>query len=679
MLLAAITHCEKETPEVCHGDNYLFRSRAILIHGLGVITKYAEVEENFTYMKASIADICGRLGWYNESPHATNYPGNDVRPILNQKTHNELLFKRESNSIPTIIIQLEASVTVGCISTYGPENSAGIGIFGELQRMTIINPNRIANETTNTNKKTMFDPEVVVQFLPFHRKSELTKLDVNPPMGYLTCIPFGHNATPITCAAMHFIRKWVSLRTLLDDNKFILLTEMLWRSPPQDNKRGDRRAKQDIMIKIVYTGGDTKALNNQELLMAREALKKDAGGHGLLHLNGLRIRYHQSLEDARATKGQYKWILDPTPYTEIRYLYHGVTAADVMHCIHMHFPNLKVTHEIGAIVILPRIEFQMRAGTEMKRTSTSAVILWLYSRMDIDTTKVEELLQNTDGDGRTVTVMDVTNDHGKILDLPGRDRFVEAGNWFKPLESEAVPTPVQTTPTVSHCASFNSPSLAQRLFGDKHSSDYKETTEGDSITASRELTVGTASGVKRRACNDETGLVRKSSNTDQELTKMIGSLTDQLARLNNEVSLLKEQNTQRTLADREQEAILDAKLHAVQEGAAAAAKQEVSRLFETSDRLAKLGKANSDMQISHRYYREAKLELEAQEQLYALEAPGKGGAITRDQAKAQISVNRARNSLDANLTHFRNAKDTVLRLHQELNVDASPILSQYDE
>ena len=102
-------------------------------------------------------------------------------------------------------------------------------------------------------------------------------------------------------------------------------------------------------------------------------------------------------------------------------------------------------------------------------------------------------------------------------------------------------------------------------------------------------------------------------------------------------------------------------------------------MFETSDRLAKLGKANSDMQISHRYYREAKLELDAQEQLYALEAPGKGGAITRDQAKAQISVNRARNSLDANLTHFRNAKDIVLRLHQELNVDASPILSQYDE
>ena len=58
------------------------------------------------------------------------------------------------------------------------------------------------------------------------------------------------------------------------------------------------------MIKILYTGGEAKAVNTQELQLAQEALRKDAGTQGLLHLNGIRIRYHQTLVEARASKSQ---------------------------------------------------------------------------------------------------------------------------------------------------------------------------------------------------------------------------------------------------------------------------------------------------------------------------------------------------------------------------------------
>jgi len=120
-------------------------------------------------------------------------------------------------------------------------------------------------------------------------------------------------------------------------------------------------------------------------------------------------------------------------------------------------------------------------------------------------------------------------------------------------------------------------------------------------------------------------------------------------------------------------------LLAVQEGAATAAKHEVSKLFETSERLARLSKVNSDLQITHRDYVEARIELETQLQLYELEPPGKGGAPSRDQMKAQIAINRARQSLDTKLNHLRTARAVVQQLHNEVNVDASAILMQFDE
>ena len=87
-----------------------------------------------------------------------------------------------------------------------------------------------------------------------------------------------------------------------------------------------------------------------------------------------------------------------------------------------------------------------------------------------------------------------------------------------------------------------------------------------------ELAVTTSAGVKRRNDDDEGELARRYSNSDKELTKIIGSLTEQLSFLNNEAALLKTQNALKVAADLDRDAILEVKLLAVQEGAAAAAK-----------------------------------------------------------------------------------------------------------
>ena len=690
---AVRTHCLTVANKACAADAELGRGDTLIIHGAPTWTELPSSAENTMYTKAIYHHICRRLGWYNESPHAGAPPTNPVRPKLHHEVVSSFRFARDG--VKTVVsIQLEVPITFGCVGTARHDLNSRC-IVAEIQRIKL--PLEFSPQRQGKTNNHIYS-EVTVQVLPYHRHSELRNPELTPCIGCITGIPMGFNATPLACACLSAIRQWIRESSTVDLTEVLLLTDIKWTSLPKTDyskvpkhlqserefkdKSGKYAPRQELFVKLIYMGGDgTPHVRNSSAFVR---LKSDLEGHArseTLHINGFRLRYHTLLEQAKATLPQYQWIRDKTPCTIIRNIKDNISARHVLNAILAHEPHIYVSHEIGQIVILPSLEYQTKPNEDMKATQTAAVIIWLTRAYELDPVTLEQHLQGPYKPLITVSTED---------DLPGREKIVEAADWFHTAPDKII------APLVDSKAPAGLMTPTTRILGGADTSPGFTPMDVGVGTTSSTLT-GTVTGygadynavtlhnraVSSAEWNPHTALVQPHPDMLLEQFSNLLRRMDKVEAENREFREASDRTRTADLAnaqavraqDRQVADDREATLLAHIQEVRTFTKAEVFKAAETGERLRTLGRAKDRLGDAYQRYSEAKVQWEgAREWLDAI--PVEEGSERR---QATLKVKTDSQILEERRKSLRQARLDLETTANEAGVDIGATLTLFNE